>query len=165
MPQNRVGCSQPPPRKDRSIRRSMRFASSGIPSAFAPFASTPPPHAAPRSEKKSNPARKNGTTSDRSRPNIAASKFAFTESAEGGATPVQMGPKHPIEFQDRRIRPLCHPSMLLLIRNLQLFVTFGFLRFRNPILFGMSQVQKISGGQHGRRVPLQERPQNLLRPR
>jgi hypothetical protein len=58
----------------------------------------------------SNPPRKKGAISGRLRPNTTARKFAFTESAGGGATPVQMGPKHPIEFQDRRIRPLCHPS-------------------------------------------------------
>ena len=28
-------------------------------------------------------------------------KLAFTEAAGGGATPVQLGPKHPIEFTDR----------------------------------------------------------------
>ena len=39
-----------------------------------------------------------------------------------------MGPKYPIEFQDRRIRPLCHPSVIRFCQYLQLFSKSRFER-------------------------------------
>ena len=67
------------------------------------------------------PPRKNGTIPVPLRPRATVRKSPLYGVPASGASPVQMSPFRTFDFQDRRNRPLCHPSILLFIRNLQLF--------------------------------------------